>query len=294
MIQGSYTALITPFRNGTVDESAFIAQVNRQIEAGTHGLVPCGTTGESPTLSHAEHRRVVELCVQTAAGRVPVIAGAGSNSTAEALELVAHAKKVGADAALVVTGYYNKPNQAGLYAHFKALAEAAELPLILYNIPGRTIVDISVETMSELAKLDKIAGVKDATGDLGRVALQARACGDKFIQLSGNDESAVGFNAQGGVGCISVASNLAPDLCAKIQNASLAGDFKTAKAVNDKLAPLYKALFIEPSPGPIKYACALLGLCTEEVRLPLLPPSAAAKTQIRAAMRIAGFTDIPA
>lgn len=294
MIQGSYTALITPFRNGAVDETAFIAQVERQIEAGTHGLVPCGTTGESPTLSHAEHRRVVELCVETARGRVPVIAGAGSNSTAEALELVAHAKTVGADAALVVTGYYNKPNQAGLYAHFKALAQAAELPLILYNIPGRTIVDISVETMGELAKLDKIAGVKDATGDLGRVALQASACGDKFIQLSGNDESAVGFNAQGGVGCISVTSNLAPDLCAQMQNASLAGDYKTAKTINDKLSALHKALFIEPSPGPIKYACSLLGLCTDEVRLPLLPPSDGAKAQIRAAMRRAGFNDISA
>jgi 4-hydroxy-tetrahydrodipicolinate synthase len=289
MIQGSYTALITPFRNGAVDETAFIAQVERQIEAGTHGLVPCGTTGESPTLSHVEHRRVVELCVKTARGRVPVMAGAGSNSTTEALELVAHAKTVGADAALVVTGYYNKPNQAGLYAHFKALADSTDLPLYLYNIPGRAIVDISVETMAKLSKLKSIAGVKDATGDIGRVALQQLACGEGFIQLSGNDDSAVGFNAQGGRGCISVTANVAPELCAQMQNASLAGDYKTARAINDRLAPLHKALFIEPSPGPIKYACSLLGLCTEDVRLPLLPPSDAAKVEVRAALAHAGF-----
>jgi 4-hydroxy-tetrahydrodipicolinate synthase len=290
MIQGSYTALITPFRNGVVDESAFIAQIERQIEAGTQGLVPCGTTGESPTLSHAEHRRVVELCVKTVRGRIPVMAGAGSNSTAEALDLVAHAKTVGADAALVVTGYYNKPNQAGLYAHFEALAESTDLPLFLYNIPGRAIVDISVETMAKLAKLTSIAGVKDATGDIGRVALQQAACGPDFIQLSGNDDSALGFNAQGGRGCISVTANVAPGLCAQMQNASLSGDYKTARAINDRLAPLHKALFIEPSPGPIKYACALLGLCTDDVRLPLLPPSDAAKAAIRAAMLHAGFS----
>lgn len=289
MIQGSYTALITPFRNGAVDETAFVAQIERQIEAGTHGLVPCGTTGESPTLSHAEHRRVVELCVKTVRGRVKVMAGAGSNSTVEALELVAHAKAVGADAALVVTGYYNKPNQAGLYAHFKALAESTGLPLFLYNIPGRAIVDISVETMAKLAKFKSIAGVKDATGDVGRVALQHLACGPDFIQLSGNDDSALGFNAHGGRGCISVTANLAPELCAEMQNASLTGDYKTARAVNDRLAPLHRALFIEPSPGPIKYACSLLGLCTEDVRLPLLPPTDAAKAEIRAAMQHAGL-----
>jgi 4-hydroxy-tetrahydrodipicolinate synthase len=289
MIQGSYTALITPFRNGSVDETAFIAQIERQIEAGTHGLVPCGTTGESPTLSHDEHRRVVELCVKTARGRVPVMAGAGSNSTAEALGLVAHAKAVGADAALVVTGYYNKPNQAGLYAHFKALAESTDLPLFLYNIPGRAIVDISVETMGRLAQFKSIAGLKDATGDLGRVAVQQAACGADFIQLSGNDDSALGFNAQGGRGCISVTANVAPDLCAQMQNASIKGDYKTARAINDRLAVLHRALFIEPSPAGIKYACALVGLCTEDVRLPLVGLSDETKTEIRAAMALAGF-----
>jgi 4-hydroxy-tetrahydrodipicolinate synthase len=289
MIQGSLTALITPFRDGTVDERAFIALVERQIAAGTHGLVPCGTTGESPTLSHAEHRRVVELCVKTAAGRVPVIAGAGSNSTVESMELVAHAKAVGADAALVVTGYYNKPSQAGLLAHFEVLNEATDIPLFIYNVPSRTIVDISVETMGALAKLKNVMGVKDASGDLGRVGLHSDLCGADFIQLSGNDESAVGFNAQGGKGCISVTANVAPELCSQMQTASLSGDFKTARQINDRLAALHKVLFIEPSPAPIKYACSLLGICAEDVRLPLLPVSDAGKEKIRAALRQAGF-----
>jgi 4-hydroxy-tetrahydrodipicolinate synthase len=289
MIQGSLTALITPFRDGMVDERAFIALVERQIASGTHGLVPCGTTGESPTLSHAEHRRVVELCVKAAAGRIPVIAGAGSNSTAESLELLAHAKAVGADAALVVTGYYNKPSQEGLYAHFKTLSERVDLPLFVYNIPGRTIVDISVETMGRIAKLKNVVGVKDATGDIARVALQRAACGEAFTQLSGNDDSAIGYNAQGGRGCISVTANVAPDLCAQMQEASLRGDYAAAREINFRLSALHKALFIEPSPGPAKYACALLGLCTDEVRLPILPPTEPAKAQIRQAMAAAGI-----
>ena len=289
MIQGSLTALITPFRDGTVDEQAFVALVERQIAAGTHGLVPCGTTGESPTLSHEEHRRVVELCVKTAAGRVPVVAGAGSNSTTESLELVAHAKAVGADAALVVTGYYNKPSQAGLIAHFKVLSEATDIPLVIYNVPTRTIVDVQPETMGELAKLKHVIGVKDASGDLGRVGLHTALCGAGFIQLSGNDESAVGYNAQGGVGCISVTANVAPELCAEMQNATLKGDFKTARQINDRLSLLHKALFIEPSPAPIKYACSLLGICSEEVRLPLTTMTDAGKEKVRAALRAAGF-----
>jgi 4-hydroxy-tetrahydrodipicolinate synthase len=272
-----------------VDERAFIALVERQIASGTHGLVPCGTTGESPTLSHAEHRRVVELCVKAAAGRIPVIAGAGSNSTAESLELLAHAKAVGADAALVVTGYYNKPSQEGLYAHFKTLSERVDLPLFVYNIPGRTIVDISVETMGRIAKLKNVVGVKDATGDIARVALQRAACGEAFTQLSGNDDSAIGYNAQGGRGCISVTANVAPDLCAQMQEASLRGDYAAAREINFRLSALHKALFIEPSPGPAKYACALLGLCTDEVRLPILPPTEPAKAQIRQAMAAAGI-----
>ncbi|MES1204155.1 MAG: 4-hydroxy-tetrahydrodipicolinate synthase [Pseudomonadota bacterium] len=289
MIQGSLTALITPFRDGIVDEQAFIALVERQIASGTHGLVPCGTTGESPTLSHEEHRRVVELCVKTAAGRVPVVAGAGSNSTAESVELVRHAKAVGADAALVATGYYNKPSQAGLIAHFRTLSEAVDLPLIVYNVPGRTIVDISVDTLGALSKLKNVAGVKDATGELDRVGNHRRLCGEDFILLSGDDGSALGFNALGGTGCISVTSNVAPALCAQMQEASLKGDHAAARAINDKLASLHTILFCEPSPAPIKYACSLLGLCTEDVRLPLLPMTDEGKAKVRAAMKLAGL-----
>ncbi len=289
MIQGSLTALITPFKDGTVDEKAFISLVERQIAAGTHGLVPCGTTGESPTLSHEEHRTVIELCVKTAAGRVPVVAGAGSNSTTESLELLAFAKKVGADAALVVTGYYNKPSQAGLIAHFTALSKSSDLPLVIYNVPTRTIVDVQPETMGALARLKTVIGCKDASGDLGRVGLHTDFCGPNFIQLSGNDESAVGFNAQGGVGCISVTSNVAPELCAQMQNATLKGDYATARKINDRLSQLHKALFCEPSPAPIKYACSLLGLCTDEVRLPLLGLTDSGKEKVRAAMVQAGL-----
>lgn len=289
MIQGSLTALITPFRDGIVDEQAFISLVERQIAAGTHGLVPCGTTGESPTLSHEEHRRVVELCVKTAAGRVPVVAGAGSNSTAESVDLVRHAKAVGADAALVATGYYNKPSQAGIVAHYTRISEAVDLPLIIYNVPGRTIVDISVETLGALSGLRTVAGVKDATGALDRVGNHRRLCGENFILLSGDDGSALGFNALGGTGCISVTSNVAPDLCAQMQAATLKGDFATARAINDRLASLHTTLFCEPSPAPIKYACSLLGLCTDEVRLPLMGMTDDGKAKVRAAMNLAGF-----
>jgi len=285
MLSGSITALITPFRDGQVDEDALHALVERQIEAGTHGLVPCGTTGESPTLSHEEHLRVVEICIGAAAGRVPIIAGTGSNSTQEALEFTRHAEKSGAAAALVVTPYYNKPTQAGLIAHFTALNAAVEkLPLIIYNIPGRSVVDMQVETMAELATLKNIVGVKDATGDLARVAAQRLACGVDFIQLSGEDATALGFNAQGGRGCISVAANVAPELCAAFQNASLAGDIETALALQDRLMPLHEALFCETSPSPAKYAMARLGKCQEEIRLPLLPASDHARAQIDAAM----------
>ncbi|HWA01529.1 MAG TPA: 4-hydroxy-tetrahydrodipicolinate synthase [Caulobacterales bacterium] len=289
MIHGSIPALITPFRNGIVDERAFQALVERQIAAGSHALVPCGTTGESATLSHEEHRRVVALCVEAAAGKVPVIAGAGSNSTEEAIGLARHAKSVGADAILSVAPYYNKPSQEGLYAHFKAINDAVDIGIFVYNVPGRTVVDISVETLGRLAKLKNVIGVKDAAGDVGRVARQRRACGDDFIQLCGDDPIAVGYNAHGGKGCISVTANVAPGLCAQLQDAALQGAYETAREIDFKLAPLHKALFVEPSPGPTKYACALLGLCTEEVRLPILAPGEAAKAQIREAMAEAGL-----
>jgi 4-hydroxy-tetrahydrodipicolinate synthase len=287
--QGSITALITPFRGGSVDEKAFAALVEAQIAAGTHGLVPCGTTGESPTLSHEEHRRVVKLCVEVAARRVPVIAGAGSNSTAEAIGLTEHARQVGADAVLSVTGYYNKPSQEGMYQHYKALTDAVAMPVFLYNIPGRTIVDISPETMGRIAQLPNIVGVKDATGDLGRVMRQQAVCGDDFVQLSGNDESAVAFNAAGGRGCISVTSNVAPALVSAMQDATLRGDFAAARAIDARLFALHRALFLEPSPGGVKYAASLLGICAPDVRLPILEPTEPTKAAIREAMTRAGL-----
>jgi 4-hydroxy-tetrahydrodipicolinate synthase len=289
MVHGSIPALITPFRNGIVDEPAFQALVERQIAAGSHGLVPCGTTGESVTLSLEEHVRVVELCVEAAAKRAPVIAGAGSNNTAHAIELAKRAKRAGADAVLVVSPYYNKPSQEGLVAHFKAINDAVDIPIYVYNVPGRTVTDISVETVGKLAQLKNVAGIKDATSDLSRVARHRALAGEKFIQLSGEDGSALGFNAHGGRGCISVTANVAPELCAKMQEATLRGDFETARAIDDKLAPLHKALFCEPSPAPAKYACSLLGLCSDEVRLPLLTCTDAAKAQIRSAMTHAGL-----
>lgn len=289
MIKGSITALITPFKNGTVDEKAFTSLVDWQIKEGTQGLVPCGTTGESPTLSHEEHRRVIELCVEATNRRVPVIAGTGSNSTEEAISLTRHAKKAGADAALVVAPYYNKPTQEGLYQHFKAIAEAVELPIIVYNIPPRCIVDISVETMARLAKLPNIIGVKEATGDVTRFTKHRRAISKDFLQLSGDDALALAQMAHGGMGCISVTSNIAPRLLAELQNACLAGDYVKARSLHDRLAPLHEALFVETSPSPVKYAASLLGLCEATVRLPLVEPQAATKQRVREAMTGAGL-----
>ncbi|MEQ1491179.1 MAG: 4-hydroxy-tetrahydrodipicolinate synthase [Terricaulis sp.] len=289
MVHGSRPALITPFRNGIVDEQAFQALVARQIAEGTHGLVPCGTTGESVTLSTKEHVRVVEMCVEVAAGKVPVIAGAGSNNTAHAVELAEHAKRAGADAVLVVAPYYNKPGPDGLFAHFKAINDAVDIPIYLYNVPGRTVIDMSAETVGRLAQLKNVVGIKDASNDLGRIAKHRALAGDKFIQLSGDDPNAIGFNASGGRGCISVTANAAPKLCAQLQDATLQGAFDAARAIEDKLWPLHKAMFCEPSPAPAKYACSLLGLCTDEVRLPIVPCSDAAKAQIRSAMTHAGL-----
>lgn len=289
MVHGSIPALITPFRNGIVDEQAFQALVQRQISEGSHALVPCGTTGESVTLSLKEHVRVVEMCVEVAAGKVPVIAGAGSNNTAHAVELAEHAKRVGADAVLVVAPYYNKPSQAGMLAHFKAINDAVDIPIYLYNVPGRTIVDISAETVGKAAQLKNVVGIKDASGDLGRVAFHRSFAGETFVQLSGDDANAIGFNAHGGRGCISVTANVAPKLCAQMQEATLHGAFDAARAIDGKLAPLHKALFCEPSPAPTKYACSLLGLCTDEVRLPIVTLSDAGKEQVRSAMTHAGL-----
>jgi 4-hydroxy-tetrahydrodipicolinate synthase len=288
-IKGSIPALITPLRNGAVDEAAFRKLVSWQIAEGSHGLVPCGTTGESPTLSHEEHMRVVEICVEEANGRVPVIAGAGSNATEEAIALTRHAKKVGANAVLSVTGYYNKPSQEGIYRHFAAIAEAVDIPILLYNIPGRAIVDISVETMARLAKVANIIGVKDATANLMRPTRERTACGRNWRLLSGEDGTALGYMAHGGHGCISVTANVAPRLCAEFQTACLKGDFESARALQDRLMPLHDALFVEPSPAPVKYAGSLLGLCTDEVRLPLIPATESARSVVRAALASAGI-----
>ncbi len=288
-IQGSIPALVTPFKAGAVDFDAFAAFIEWQIAEGSTGLVPCGTTGESPTLSHAEHYDVITRTVEIAAGRVPVIAGCGSNDTATAIAHMAHAERVGADAALIVVPYYNKPSQRGLIAHFKALTERSSLPIIIYNIPGRSVADMSTETMAELAQLPSIIGVKDATGNLARVSAQREACGADFIQLSGNDDMALGFNAMGGVGAISVTANVAPRLCAQMQAATLAGDFRTALAITDRLYPLHAALFSDASPGPTKYALARLGLMAPDVRLPICEPSAASKAAVDAGLAYAGL-----
>ena len=261
--RGSITALITPFKDGKLDEHAFQRHVEWQIDQGTHGLVPCGTTGESPTLSHDEHKRVVELCVEAAAGRVPVIAGTGSNSTAEAIELTRHAKEAGADGVLVVTPYYNKPTQEGLYLHFKAINDCAEIPILIYNIPGRSVVDMSVDTMARLFKLKNIVGVKDAT--------------------------ALGFIAHGGQGCISVTANIAPALCAEFQLGCLAGNFKLALQLQDRLMPLHDALFVESNPGPVKYAASKLGLCSADTRLPLAPLAPASRKRVEDALSAVGL-----
>jgi 4-hydroxy-tetrahydrodipicolinate synthase len=289
MFSGSITALITPFRDGKVDEPAFQSLCEWQIGNGTRGLVPCGTTGESPTLSHAEHERVVTLCVEAAKGRVPVIAGTGSNSTEEAISLTRHAKQAGATAALVVTPYYNKPTQEGLYRHFQAIHDAVDLPVIIYNIPGRSVVDMSVETMARLAELPNIVGVKDATADLARPVRIRLACGPDFCQLSGEDATAPAFLAQGGHGCISVTSNVAPRLCADLHAAWDRRDLDEVSRIRDLLMPLHHAMFVETSPSPVKYAASLLGLAISDVRLPLVEPSATTKKLVEDAMRGAGL-----
>ena len=283
-VKGSITALITPMKGGAVDEVAFRRFVEWQIAQGTHGLVPVGTTGESPTLSHDEHQRVVEICVDTAAGRVPVIAGAGSNSTLEAISLTRHAKQAGADAVLSVTPYYNKPTQEGIYRHFASIAEAVDIPIVLYNIPGRSVVDISVETMGRLSKVANIVGVKDATGHMARSSGDRLVVAENFIRVSGDDGTALGFMAHGGRGCISVTSNVAPRACAEFQEACLAGNYAKAVKIQDRLILLHEALFCEASPSPTKYAASLLGLCEQEVRSPIMPLSDGARETVRQAM----------
>ena len=289
MFKGSFTALATPIRDGRFDEAAFRRFVDWQIGEGTQGLVPVGTTGESPTLSHDEHKRVVEVCIEVAAGRVPVIAGAGSNSTSEAIDLARFAEKAGADGLLVVTPYYNKPNQEGLYRHFKAINDAVGIPIIIYNIPPRSVIDMSVETMARLFELANIAGVKDATAKIERVSLQRHAMGPEFNQLSGEDATALAFMAHGGHGCISVTSNVAPKLLSEFQRACLGGDFATALAYQDRLMPLHRALFVEPNPAGIKHALSVVGRMSDEVRLPLVRVSEATRVEIRAAMVHAGL-----
>ena len=290
MFSGSITALVTPFnQDGSLDEESFVKHINWQIESGTNGLVPVGTTGESPTLSHDEHKRVVELCVEIVNKRVPVIAGAGSNNTEEAIDFLEHASSVGADAGLIVTPYYNKPTQEGMYQHFKVLNDVSNIPLLIYNIPGRCIVDMSIETMVRLSKLKNIVGVKDATADLSRTSLQRHAIGKDFIQLSGEDMTALALMAHGGHGCISVTSNVAPKLCADFQKACLMKDYDNALELQDKLTPLHKALFIETSPGPVKYALSLLGFCNDVVRLPLVNISSDTKRAVKEAMEFAGL-----
>ncbi|HEX2724810.1 MAG TPA: 4-hydroxy-tetrahydrodipicolinate synthase [Beijerinckiaceae bacterium] len=288
-LRGSLTALVTPFRDGAVDEDAFRAHVDWQIENGTHGLVPVGTTGESPTLSHDEHKQVVEACVREARGRVPVVAGAGSNSTAEAVDFSRHAEDAGADAVLIVTPYYNKPTQEGLYRHFKAINDAIGIPILIYNIPGRSVIDMSVDTMKRLYELKNIVGVKDATANVARVSLQRQAMGPDFIQLSGEDATALGFMAHGGHGCISVTSNVAPKQCSEMQEACLDGDYASAIRVQDRLMPLHTALFVETNPSPAKYALSVLGRMTDEVRLPMVPVSDGTRQAVRAAMVHAGL-----
>jgi 4-hydroxy-tetrahydrodipicolinate synthase len=289
MFKGSMTALVTPFRDGKVDEKAFAAFVDWQIAEGTHGLIPCGTTGESPTLSHQEHDRVVEICIEVAKGRAPVIAGAGSNSTEEAVRLSLHAQKAGADALLVVAPYYNKPNPEGQYLHFKTIAEAVDLPIILYNIPGRSVIDMSVATMARLAKLPNIVGVKDATADLARPLKTRVEIGPSFCQLSGEDATVTAFLAQGGHGCISVSSNVAPRLCSELHTAWMAGDFAKVWELRDRLMPLHDAMFCESSPAPAKYAVSLLGRALPDCRLPLAPLSAEGRAKVEAAMKKVGL-----
>ncbi|SDU05664.1 4-hydroxy-tetrahydrodipicolinate synthase [Stappia sp. ES.058] len=290
MFKGSIPALVTPFRDGAVDEKAYQEFVDWQIKEGSHGLVPVGTTGESPTLSHAEHKRVVDLCIEAAGGRVPVMAGAGSNNTVEAIDFATFAQKAGADALLIVTPYYNKPNQAGLKAHYRAIDKEVDIPIYIYNIPGRSVIDMTPETMAELFATSKnIKGVKDATANMSRASRQREVCGTDFVQLSGEDITALGFNAHGGTGCISVTANVAPRLCAQFQEATLAGDFRAALDIQDRLSPLHNALFIEPNPTGVKYALSLIGKLDNELRLPLVPVSETTQAAIRDAMTHAGL-----
>jgi len=293
MFKGSIVALITPFKNNNLDEDSYISLIHYHLKNGTSGLVPAGTTGESPTLSHKEHQRVIELCVQETKGKIPVIAGTGSNSTDEAISLTKFAERSGANAALVVTPYYNKPTQEGLYQHFKAINDNSNIPIIIYNIPPRSVVDMSVDTMTRLFELKNIIGVKDATGDLDRVKKQKEKMGPDFIQLSGEDGTALEFNINGGVGCISVSANVAPKLCSDFQEASLSKNnsnlLAKAKEINDKLIPLHKSLFIESSPSPVKYAASLLNLCSDEVRLPLVKITEETKNSVKSAMRHANL-----
>jgi 4-hydroxy-tetrahydrodipicolinate synthase len=289
MFRGSIPALVTPFRDGALDLDTLRALVDWHVAEGSHGIVPVGTTGESPTLTHEEHERVIEEVVKAAAGRIPVIAGAGSNNTVEAVRFMQHAARVGADAALVVTPYYNKPTQAGMIEHFRILHDCCELPIIIYNIPGRSVVDMWPETMGELARLPRIIGVKDATGDVVRVSRQRETCGVDFIQLSGEDASALGFNAHGGRGCISVTANVAPRLCSEFQEATLRGDYTLARDYQDRLMPLHRAIFVEPGVAGAKYALSRLGKCDPEVRLPLVGVTEGTAAQIDAAMRHAGL-----
>lgn len=288
-IWGSYVALVTPFRDGAIDEKAFAGLVEWHIAEGTHGLVPCGTTGESPTLSHAEHERLIELCIDVAGGRIPVMAGTGSNATEEAIAFIRHAEKAGANSALVVAPYYNKPTQEGLYRHYKAIHDASRLPIIIYNIPGRSVINITDETLARLAELPRIAGVKDATGDLARVSTLRRRIGNRLALLSGEDMTAVGFNAQGGQGCISVTANIMPRACAEIQNLTRENRFVEALALQDSLQPLHEVMFIETNPSPVKYALAQMGRIHPEVRLPLVEPTESSQALVRAALSKAGL-----
>lgn len=290
MFKGSITALITPFKNGEVDWAAFDKFVEWQIDQGSHGVVPCGTTGESPTLTHDEHKKIIKRCINIAAGRIPVIAGTGSNSTAEALDFTREAKEAGANAALIVTPYYNKPTQDGLYAHYKTLHDAVDIPIIIYNIPGRSVIDMSTDTMARLAELPRIVGVKDATADLARPLEIRRIIGPEFCQLSGEDATATAYLAQGGHGCISVTSNIAPALCSQMHEAWQKGDIAAMENCRDKLGALHKAIFTESSPAPIKYAASALGLCSDEVRLPLVPASKPCRALVDKALDLAGIS----
>lgn len=289
MFSGSYTAMVTPFKNGEVDEVALRRHVNFQIENGTHGLVPVGTTGESPTVTEEEHKRVIQIVVEESAGRVPVIAGAGSNNPVEALAFAKAAEQSGADGILCVAGYYNRPSQDGLYQHFKFIHDATSLPMVIYNIPPRAIVDIQPETMNKLAQLPRVVGVKDATGDLARPSIEKYLIGKEFSYLSGEDLTAIAYNSVGGNGCISVTSNVAPKLCSDMQQACLRGDYVSAQTIHEKLVPLHQALFAEPSPAGIKYAMSLIDLCTQDVRLPIMPLQADTKEKIRSSMESLGL-----